>query len=268
MLNVFNQVDAATTPSHAAARILRQQDIQFPVHVISNGVDTERFTSDPRVDRQSVRHKHGLAPDRTVFLYVGRLDGEKRVDILLQAASRLSKNKFQLAIIGDGLQAQALRYQAYHLGLEENVIFLGYVPAEDLPALYMSADIFVMPSPAELQSIATLEAISCGKPALVANARALPELVVHGVNGYLFEANNASDAAHWMNRLLKSPEQWTEMGQAGILRSHLHSLNNTILAYEECYRMAVEKRVETQKQSAFKDLKIFNAYRPKKTIKS
>jgi 1,2-diacylglycerol 3-alpha-glucosyltransferase len=254
MLAVFNQVDAATTPSHAAAEILRNQDIRFPVHVISNGVDTTRFRFDPRVDRCGIRHKYGLATDKTLFLYVGRLDGEKRVDILVQAVSELPLNNFQLAIIGDGQQAQALRHQAHRLGVEKRVIFLGYVPATDLPALYMGADIFVMPSSAELQSIATLEAMSCGKPVLAANARALPELVEHGVNGYLFESDNATNAAYWMNKFLENPEKWAEMRQAGIRRSQSHSLNNTIQAYEEFYRMVIEKRAVTKKTFAAKKL--------------
>jgi len=268
MLSVFNQTDSTTTPSYAAADILRNQDIHFPVRAISNGVDTKRFAFDPKVDRQGIRRKYGLATDKNIFLYVGRLDGEKRVDILIQAVSELPQTNFQLVIVGNGLQAQALRRQARHLEVEERVIFLGYVSAVDLPALYMSADIFVMPSSAELQSIATLEAMSCGKPALVANARALPELVEHGVNGYLFEADNAADAAYWMNKFLESPEDWAEMGQAGMLRSQPHSLNNTILAYEECYRMVIEKRAEVQTQPVFKALKIFDTYRPEKITKS
>lgn len=268
MLYFFNQVDAATTPSHAAAEILHQQDIHFPVYVISNGVDTERFTFDPTVDRQGVRRRYGLAADKTIFLYVGRLDGEKRVDVLLDAVSKMPNDDFQLAIAGDGIQNQALRHQAHSLGLNERVVFLGYVSAEDLPALYVSADIFVMPSPEELQSIATLEAISCGKPALAANARALPELVVHGVNGYLFEPDNPTDAAHWMNKLLDAPEQRAEMGQAGIMLSKSHSLDNTVQAYEECYRMVIEKRAGTRKPSANKGMKILDPYLPKKIVKS
>jgi glycosyltransferase involved in cell wall biosynthesis len=261
MLNVFNQVNIATTPSHAAADILRHQNIHFPVHVISNGLDTERFFSDPKVDRQSVRRAHGLAPDKTIFLYVGRLDGEKRVDLLLDAVSRLPHNNFQLAIAGNGIQGQALRHQVRHLGLEERVIFLGFVPASELPALYVSADIFVMPSSAELQSIATMEALACGKPTLAANARALPELVVHGVNGYLFESDNAVDAARWMKKFLETPEQWVEMGQAGILRSRSHSLNNTIRSYEECYQMVIEKRTGIQENSVLTGSNIWSRTR-------
>jgi glycosyltransferase involved in cell wall biosynthesis len=265
MLGVFNQLDAATTPSQVAADILDHQDIRFPVHVISNGVDIERFLPYPKVDRQEIRSKYGLAHDRTLFLYVGRLDGEKRVDILLQAVSKLPHANLQLAIAGDGLQAQALRNQAHHLGLEGRVVFLGYVPAADLPALYASVDIFVMPSPEELQSIATLEAIACGKPILATNARALPELVTHEVNGYLFQPGNANDAAHWMNKFLAIPEQWAQMGQAGLTRSQSHSLNNTIQAYEERYRLVIEEQAATQKSP--KRMKMPDVYHTKKIVK-
>ena len=264
MLSVFNQMDAATTPSHAAAERLRSQNIHFPVYAISNGVDTARFAFDPKVDRQSIRRKYGLAADKTIFLYVGRLDGEKRVDILVQAVSELPHTNFQLAIVGDGLQAHALRHQAHRLGVEEHIVFLGYVPAADLPALYMSADIFAMPSSAELQSIATLEAMGCGKPVLAANARALPELVEHGANGYLFESDNATDAAYWMNKFLERPEQWADMGQVGILRAQSHSLNKTIQAYEEYYQMVIEDRTGIQEPSIVNDIMTPEAYRSKK----
>jgi len=268
MLSVFNQLDAATTPSHAAAEILRSQNIHFPVYEISNGVDTARFAFDPKVDRQSIRRKYGLATDKTIFLYVGRLDGEKRVDILVQAVSELPQTNFQLAIVGDGLQAHALRHQAHHLGIEDKILFLGYVPAADLPALYMSADIFAMPSSAELQSIATLEAMGCGKPVLAANARALPELVEHKVNGYLFESDNATDAAYWMNEFLERPEDWAAMGKEGIVRSQSHSLNNTIQAYEECYQTVIENRAGVQKPVVAQGMKILDPYTPKKIVKS
>jgi 1,2-diacylglycerol 3-alpha-glucosyltransferase len=264
MLSVFNQMDAATTPSHAAAEILRNQDIRFSVQAISNGVDTKRFAFDPKVDRHGIRRKYGLATDKTIFLYVGRLDGEKRVDILVQAVSELRQNNFQLVIAGDGLQAKSLRRQARALGVEERIIFLGYVPAEDLPALYMSTDIFVMPSTAELQSIATLEALSCGKPVLAANARALPELVEHGVNGYLFESDNASDAAHWMNKFLERPEEWAAMGQSGIQRSRSHSLDNTVHSYEEYYQMVIESQAGVQNPSLVKGMKKLDPQRIKK----
>jgi 1,2-diacylglycerol 3-alpha-glucosyltransferase len=245
MLSVFNKLDVATTPSRTAARILREQQIRIPVRAISNGVDTKRFHPDPETDRLSIRRTYNLSPDRTLFLYVGRLDGEKSLDTLLDAVSLLPRDDFQLAIGGYGLYEHALRKQVQALGLKGRVVFIGFVEPDYLPALYNSADIFVMPSPEELQSIATLEAMACGKPILAANGRALPELVEPGVNGYLFQPAQPEDAARKINQLMQEREKWSAMGQASFERSQGHSLQNTITHYEEQYRMVMEEiRVE------------------------
>jgi glycosyltransferase involved in cell wall biosynthesis len=241
MLSVFNKLDVATTPSRTAAHILRDQKIRVLVRAISNGVDTDRFRPDPQTDRLGIRRKYNLAPHLTLFLYIGRLDGEKRLDILLEAVALLPGNDFQLAIGGSGPCEHLLRRQVQALGLESRVVFIGFVQPEDLPSLYNSADVFVMPSPEELQSIATLEAMACGKPILAANGRALPELVESGINGYLFQPNHPEDAARRMKQLMDEREQWPAMGRAGVERSQHHSLKNTILHYEEQYRMTAEQ---------------------------
>ena len=89
----------------------------------------------------------------------------------------------------------SLLEMVHELDIEESVTLPGYIDSDDLPLLLNSVDAFVMPSSAELQSIATLEAMSCGKPILAANARALPELVEHGSNGFLFNPQNAQSLA-------------------------------------------------------------------------
>jgi glycosyltransferase involved in cell wall biosynthesis len=241
MLAVFNKLDMATTPSQTAARILQSQKIHIPVHAISNGVDTDRFQPDPETDCMGIRRKYNLAADKTLFLYVGRLDGEKRLDTLLDAVSLLPQDDFQLAIAGHGLYEQALRKQVQTLGLEDRVNFIGFVDPADLPPLYNSADIFVMPSPEELQSIATLEAMACGKPILAADARALPELVKPGVNGYLFQACIPEDEAHQMEKIMNESDQWVAMGIASFERAQGHSLQSTIQHFEADYAAVMEK---------------------------
>lgn len=243
MLAVFNRLDVATAPSETAVEILQGQKIRVPTYAISNGVDVQRFRPDPGVDRLGVRRKYSIAPDRSIFLYVGRIDGEKRLDVLLQAASRLQRDDFQVAIVGFGLQEQALRQQARSLGLNGHVTFVGYVPPEDLPALYNSADVFVMPSPEELQSIATLEALACGKPVLAADARALPELVQPGVNGYLFRPVDSASTAEVMAKMLDCHEQWKSMGRSGAESVQRHSLERSIQSYEQLYRSVLEKKI-------------------------
>lgn len=239
MLAVYNTLDAVTTPTETAVRILRAQQIQAPVQAISCGVDVQRFHPRPELDRAELRRRYGLDPDKTLFLYVGRVDREKELDLVMRALARLDRDDVQLAIAGRGSALKDLQDLGQHLSLGQRLVFTGYVPNEDLPHLLNSADIFVMPSRAELQSIATLEAMASGLPVLAANARALPELVDHQRNGYLFEPSSVAAAAQGLASLADSRAQWAAMGAASLAKARAHRLENTIQAYVNFYRAAV-----------------------------
>lgn len=235
MLEVFNQLDAATTPTETAVSILRKQDIRIPVKAISCGVNQEEFYPRPNLDSTSMRSHYQLAFDRAVLLYVGRVDREKGLDDLVDAAELLADEPVQFAIVGKGMYREMLMEQVHNRGLGAWVVFPGYVPSEDLPLLINSCDAFIMPSAQELQSIATLEAMSCARPVLLANARALPELVEHGVNGYLFNPFNPASIAGTVQLFMSKRSRWPEMGQASLEKSRPHHLSNTIQRYVEWY---------------------------------
>ena len=235
MLELYNRLNVATTPTETAAKILRSQSIHIPVHAISCGVDGTRFRPDPTVDRAAMRRRYGLDPNRHVFLFVGRVDQEKRLDVLLRALALLKRDDIQVGITGRGRYFAEVQRMARQLNLGDRVVFTGYVPADDLPGLLNSVDIFAMPSEAELQSIATLESMSCGRPVLAANARALPELVKDGVNGYLFTPGDPADAARRMAQLVDERDRWPAMGRASLAAVAPHSLENTLCRYEELY---------------------------------
>ncbi len=232
---VLDRADLVTAPSRTAAQILRDCGLQAEVRAISCGVDLERFAPDAAVDRRAVRQRYGLEPASTLFLYVGRLDREKRLEILLHALARLDRNDLQLAMVGQGRQRKALGALADELGLGPRAVFPGYVPSTDLPALLNSADVFVMPSDAELLSIATLEAMATGRPILAADARALPELVRPEVNGILFRPGDCENAARGMAQLADHRELWARMGAASRALALRHDARETRRRYLELY---------------------------------
>jgi len=236
VLSCYNRLDVVTAQSRASADMIRANGLRVPVHPVSCGINFNRFHPLPSVDRLAVRARYGLDPNRKLFLFVGRLEQEKRVDVLLHALKKLNRSDVQLVIAGHGTAQNELQTLAKSLGVWDRVRFTGFVPNEDLTALLNSIDIFTMPSEAELLSIASLEAMACGRPLLLANAVALPELVTQGANGYLFKPGDPEDAARYMSLLADHPEQWEAMGKASLEKAQAHSLENTIQRYEALYR--------------------------------
>ncbi len=236
MLGLFGQLDFVTAPSPAAVNVLRALGLKAPSLAVSCGTDLGRFFPDPSVDRSACRAQYGLDQQRNVFLYVGRVDQEKRIDVMLRAVSLLQRDDIQLAIAGAGAELGPLQDLAKSLHLGDRVRFTGPVRNEELPRLLNSVDVFAMAGEAESLSIASLEAMACGLPVLLADAFALPELVTRGVNGYLFRSGDAQDAAHYMQLLADQRAQWKDMGRASLQKVQAHSLDGTLQSYESIYR--------------------------------
>ena len=235
MLSVYRHADVITAQSKAAAEIIGQQKLKAPIIPISCGIDLDTYFPDPNIDRTSYRQRYGIDPQKKVFLFFGRIDRDKRIDLLLHAMQKLTRNDVQLVIAGRGHEDEALKRLAKKLDLKQRVRFTGFIPAADVPGLMNSVDIFVMPSEAELLSISTLEAMACGKPVVLVNALALPELVRGGENGYLFKPGDAGDLARLMNHLADHPELWPEMGVVSREITMVHSLDLTIQKYQSIY---------------------------------
>ncbi len=235
MRETYDRLDAVACPSGTAARILRSVKIRPPVFPISCGGNTHFFRPDPDVDRFAWRKRYGIDPQKTIFFFVGRVDREKRLDVLLRAMALLKREDLQLVIGGKGANQNKLAALANGLGLGAKVHFTGFIPQEDLPSVLNSIDIFAMPSEAELLSIATLQAMGCARPVLAANAVALPELVTEGINGLLFKPGDATDAARCMEWFADHPERWSGMGAASLEKVQPHSLENIVHEYETLY---------------------------------
>jgi len=230
---VFDRADLVVTPTETAAAILRPH-LHVEVRAISCGIDLERFRPPTAAERTRARERCRIGADDIVFVYVGRLDREKRLEVLIEAVSRL-RERVRLIVAGRGRHEAALRTLAAKRFVNDRVAFCGFISDSDLERLLCAADFFVMPSDVELQSIAALEAMATGLPVMAADAAALPELVESGVNGALFRPGDPDDAAEKMEMLAASRPRWPEMSRASRLRAERHSIEATVAAYEEIY---------------------------------
>jgi 1,2-diacylglycerol 3-alpha-glucosyltransferase len=227
----------APSPSCAAELARRVPGHKIPnLQVHPNGVDTNRFH--PGARNEAVRRR--LSPDgKPVLLYVGRLAREKDVAFLVAAFARALRivPGLHLAIGGSGPDQERIEDAIATHGVKDSVTFLGFVPDEELPAVYASADAFATASRFETQGMTAVEANACGLPVAAVRERGLADYVRHRETGFLFEPGDLEGAAQALVRAI-------EAGPAirAEARRHAEDLNleRSTDQLEEVYRELVE----------------------------
>jgi glycosyltransferase involved in cell wall biosynthesis len=239
---ILRKVDAVTTPTRRAADLLEDSAGLSGVLAISCGINASRFANNTPTSNKE-----------PVFLFLGRLDDEKRIPTMLRAVASLSQYPgIRVELVGDGSERNRLQALASELGIKDRVRFLGHISDDDLPATYERCTAFVMPSIAELQSIATMEAMASGRPVIGADAMALPHLVHDGDNGYLFPPDDVQALAERMKRILDADEQ--ELARLSENSLHLiqaHDIERTVSIFEDLYRGVGDQAPTTMDNEAW-----------------
>jgi len=160
------------------------------VEVVYLGVDKRYHPHKP--DAQVISSKYGI--NRSFILYFGNFKPHKNVKTLIEAYSGLckeTKSQYQL-VLGGKKDKYCLELERLigQLELEQNVIFTGSIPEEDLPLIYSAASLFVFPSFYEGFGLPPLEAMACGVPVIASKATSLPEVV--GDAGILVNPDDAN----------------------------------------------------------------------------
>jgi glycosyltransferase involved in cell wall biosynthesis len=223
------------------ARLLQQIGFKKEVLPISCGIDRSRFC--PSANGNGLRKKYSLPEGKKILLYVGRVDREKNIDLILRGLSRVVRtSNVHLVIAGRGAEENRLKRLERSLGLHERVTFAGFVPDADLPGFYAMADCFIIAGTAELQSIVTLEAMASGLPVIGVRAMALPELVHPGANGCLFYPGDESGVADCITAVFADASRRKEMSAGSLAIIERHDIEQTINQFESIYRSLVAKK--------------------------
>lgn len=161
-----NDLDAVVVPSTAMRQRLESYGVTTPLHVLPTGIPIAQFA---RGDGMAFRLKRGIAEDRPMALFVGRVAHEKNIAFLLEAlldARKLCPDVL-LVIAGEGPAMGDLQALVGELGLQRSVSFIGYLDRrQDLPDCYAAADVFVFASRTETQGLVLLEAMAAGVPVI------------------------------------------------------------------------------------------------------
>ena len=192
MLNIwlkwyFRRCNAVIAPSNYVAGKLKK--FHNKIEVIPTGIDVKRFENG---NGEKLKERY----QKPIILHVGRIVREKNIDLLIEAFPLINKKVDAVVLIGgEGPYKKELIKKVEKRGLQKSIIFTGFIKDEELPNYYNAASVFAFPSTYETQGIVALEAMAAGTPVVAARARAIPEFVIDGETGYLFEAGNEKELA-------------------------------------------------------------------------
>jgi glycosyltransferase involved in cell wall biosynthesis len=204
------RIDRYFVVSREVAMRLRQ-NFALPdskLQLIHNGIDLGKYDQPAN---PSLRRALAGAADRPIVLAIARLDAQKGLDYLLQAAALVPEAVFVVA--GDGPERAALEARACDLGLSRQVIWLGY--REDIADLLACSDLFVLPSLFEGLPVALLEAMAAGRPVVASAIGGIDEVIVHNWTGLLVPPADSLALAGAIRAVLADPALAQRLALAG-----------------------------------------------------
>jgi glycosyltransferase involved in cell wall biosynthesis len=204
------------------------------IHVVPNGVDTDRFRPGPKPG--ILRTRYALEPHACVFGHVGRLVPVKNHALLFKAFARVLKRHphIALVLIGDGVLRASLEELARQLGIDRRVHFFG--ETSDPSDVYREFDAFLLPSLAEGTSMSILEAMATGLPVVGSAVGGTPALLAHGEAGLLVPPNDADALAAALDTIASNAEIRRQLGLKARHRAVSHYSHEHVASrYERLY---------------------------------
>ena len=202
---------------------------------IYSGIQVKEFRD--RAPSNELKDRFGIRPGQVVVGIVSKLWKGKGHELLIEAVARLlsSGHDLRLLVVGEGYLEEALRRQASGLGIQEAVVFTGFLP--DVPGITAVLDISVLPSFYEGMGRVVLEAMAAGKPVVASRVGGLTELVEDEVTGYLVPPGDVDALAGRLETLVSDSSLRRRMGEQGSRKiGEQYSSDKMVEMIHEVYR--------------------------------
>lgn len=211
------------------------------VPVIENPVDVRRFA--PRPKDRSLMGRLGIARDDLVVAHASKLTSVKRpLDIVLAAQQALpTEPRLLYLILGDGPLRASMEDVCARQGITQRFRFPGWIDHTAVPDHLNLADVVVMPSELEGQSLVYLEAQACGRVLLASDIPAAREFIVDGETGLLFRMGDVGHLADRMLEAFGEPGFRQAIGRRARQAAEAHALEGVVAAYESPFREVIAR---------------------------
>ena len=231
---VWNNSDYVIANSPALQAICKQFSPHQNIKVITNGVDSDVFYPQ---SNNIVNSTNDIQ-----LLFVSRLTFQKGIWTLIKACGILNQRgitNYKLTVVGEGHLKDEMFSLIDEYKIRDKVNFLGWKKLEELPDIYRSADIFILPSVMEGMASVTLQAIASGLPIIVSRVAGNEDILEEGYNGLNAQYNNPLDFADAIEQLIKQPELRKKMSRNSIEKSKQFTWGSIAKKYLELYEKSV-----------------------------
>ena len=240
-----NTANELIVPTKKIYDLFREKyNVDKNIYIIPTGIEIERFYTENILEKdiKAIKKKLNLAKDSFNILFVGRLAKEKNIDLLLSAQKKiLAKNKnVNLIIIGDGPDMEEYKETSKKLGIDNNVIFVGKVPWEEIPKYYHVADIFATASTSETQGLTVIEAMASSVAPVCIDDESFRNTVVDELNGKIFK-----DEKEYVDIILDLSKDSKKLGmlqKQARLNAEIHSSKYYGERVADVYKHAIEHK--------------------------
>ncbi|MDR2063906.1 MAG: glycosyltransferase [Candidatus Nomurabacteria bacterium] len=210
-----------------------------PIEPVSNGINLKEFKTG-KVSRKFYQ-KYQIPEHRPIVTYLGRMDSEKHIDVLVEAFAKIARRTDAvLLLVGCGNDEDNLKALAAERGIADRVVSTGKVVGSDKAVIHRVGTVFCMPSPVELQSLSMLEAMACGQPVVAVDAGALKELCQNDVNGFLCQKDDVAGIAKALHKILTDSALRARFSAGSLAIAKTHDIKLSWKHYETIYQKVIE----------------------------
>ena len=228
------------------------------VHIIPTGIDLERFYKEKinKEKAKKLQEKLNISEKDFIIIFVGRIASEKNIDFLIKNHVNLvKKNKnVKLIIVGSGPDLEELEKLSKKLKMDNNIIFTGKVPWNEVSLYYSISNVFTTASHTETQGLTVIEAMAASLPVVALDDEAFNQTVIKDLNGYLFK--DKKDYCKYMEILINDREKCIKMGNQARINSTPYSSKYYAERVLDVYYLALGgKKIKKEKKTFFKRVK-------------
>jgi N-acetyl-alpha-D-glucosaminyl L-malate synthase BshA len=233
----INKSDAITAVSdNLRKETLENFDIKKDISVIHNFVDINRFSV-----KAMDAFKKAIAPNgEKVILHASNFRKVKRIADVIYTFNKIKKSiPSKLLLVGDGPERHMAEELCRELGIFEETRFVG--KQQDMEDIYAIADLFLLPSEYESFGLAALEAMATGTPVVATNAGGIPEIIIHGKNGFLCDIGDVEQMSSYAISILENDKILEAFSLKARKQAERFDIHKIVPQYELLYDQVLRK---------------------------